>query len=116
MPDGDDHAGAVNIATGQSDEFGHAQAGGVDGDKGRAHLQITDGLQQPLDLFAGENGGQGVRPPGVWNLIDNVFLSERLSVEKAQRPHDRIDRSRLEVAGDKMQVIISDILQAKLVW
>lgn len=116
MPDGDDNACAVNIATGQSDEFGHAQAGGVDSNKGRAHLQITDGLQEPFDLFAGENGGQRVRPPGVRNLIDNVFLSERLSVEEPQRPHDWVDRSRLEVAGDKMQVIITDILQAKLVW
>ena len=115
MPDGDDHAGAVNIATGESDEFGNAQAGGVDGDKGRPHLQITNGLQQPFDLFARENGGQGVRPPGVGNLIDNVFLSERLSVEKTQRSHDRIDRSRLEFARDKVQVIITDIFQAKLV-
>ncbi len=96
MPDGDDHAGTVDVATGQRDEFGDAQAGSVDSDEGRAHLQITDSLQEPLDLFAGENGGQGVRQPGVWNLIDNVFLSECLPVEEPQRPHDRVDRSRLE--------------------
>jgi hypothetical protein len=115
VTDGDDHAGAVNIATGESDEFGHAQAGGVDGDKGRAHLQIADGLQEPPDLFTGENGGQGVLPSGVRNLIDNVFLPERLSVEKPQRPHDRIDRSRLEFACNKMKVIGAHIFQAELV-
>ena len=105
----------VDVAGGERDDLGDTQAGGIDGDEGRPHLEIGDRLQEAHHLVSRQDGGQCVLLAGEGDLLGELLLAERRAVEEPQGTHDRVDRCRLEAARNEVQAIVAHVLDGQLV-
>lgn len=112
-----DHYGlGIDVGGHQADHLGYAQAGRVDRDEDRVHHQIRLSLQELKNLVARQNRRERVLGTGKRDLIGERLVADRRAVEEAQGADDRIDRARLEAAGQKVEPVVANVLDPELVW
>jgi Ku70/Ku80 beta-barrel domain len=104
LPHADHHARAVNILWREPHSLGDAQTGRIDRHERRSQLEIAHRLEQSLDLRAGKNRRQTIRPAGRRNLRGDIRPPQGRAIEEAQRRHLHGDGVGHHAARYKMQV------------
>ena len=106
---------AVDILCREPHSLGDAQTGRIDRHERRSQLEIAHRLEQSLDLRAGKNRRQTIRPAGRRDLRGDIQPPQGRAIEEAQRRHLHGDGVGHQAAGYKMQVKIPHMLDPELV-
>jgi hypothetical protein len=62
-----------------------------------------------------QDGGQRVLGARVADLVGQRLVAERGAVEEAESSDDRVDRARLEAAGQEVKVVVADVAEIELI-
>ena len=111
--DPDQHAGAVDIADLERDDFGGAQSGAVGDAQRGLVLDVRGRCQQPGHFLGTQHDRQPPRLAGEHDVFDHLTSPQRDFEEEAQGRHGGIHAGNAEAAGCEVQLITADVLDAR---
>jgi hypothetical protein len=116
LTDADGHALAVDVGDLEADEFGDAQAGGVEGHEDGPGFEPAGRGEQPADLVAAEDDGELLLFLLADDAVQGPVAVEGDAVEEAQGTADLVEGARRDVAVvDEVEQVGADLLRAELI-